>query len=168
MNSDAPCPCRSGLPFGSCCEPILADLHKADTAEALMRARYTAYATGQVEFIQTSNTPEGRANVDLESSRQWSQSAEWLGLDVVSTDGGGASDQVGEVEFKARYSIQGRELVHHELATFRKGEGGEWLFVDGQEMAQEPFKREGKKVKPNEPCPCGSGKKYKKCHGTLG
>jgi preprotein translocase subunit SecA len=31
----------------------------------------------------------------------------------------------------------------------------------------EPFKREGKKVGRNEPCPCGSGKKYKQCHGKL-
>ena len=31
----------------------------------------------------------------------------------------------------------------------------------------EPFKREGRKVGRNEPCPCGSGKKYKQCHGRL-
>ncbi|HWP35664.1 MAG TPA: SEC-C metal-binding domain-containing protein, partial [Thermodesulfobacteriota bacterium] len=29
----------------------------------------------------------------------------------------------------------------------------------------EPVRREGKKVGRNDPCPCGSGKKYKKCHG---
>jgi uncharacterized protein YecA (UPF0149 family) len=27
------------------------------------------------------------------------------------------------------------------------------------------YKRSGKKIMPNDPCPCGSGKKYKKCHG---
>ncbi|MBR0172451.1 MAG: SEC-C domain-containing protein [Lachnospiraceae bacterium] len=27
------------------------------------------------------------------------------------------------------------------------------------------FRREGVKIMPNDPCPCGSGKKYKKCHG---
>jgi preprotein translocase subunit SecA len=30
-----------------------------------------------------------------------------------------------------------------------------------------PFVREGRKVGRNEPCPCGSGKKYKQCHGKL-
>ena len=168
MSTDSNCPCSSGRPFADCCEPILADSSKAETAEALMRARYSAYATGQVEFIQASNAPEGRAQVDLESSRQWSQQAEWTGLEVVATEGGGADDQVGEVEFKAHYAIQGRELTHHELATFRKGDAGEWMFVDGEEMAQEPFRREKPKVGPNEKCPCGSGKKYKKCHGSLG
>ena len=31
-----------------------------------------------------------------------------------------------------------------------------------------PFVREGQKIGRNEPCPCGSGKKYKQCHGKLG
>lgn len=33
--------------------------------------------------------------------------------------------------------------------------------------APKPFKREGRKVGRNEPCPCGSGRKYKQCHGKL-
>lgn len=32
-------------------------------------------------------------------------------------------------------------------------------------VAQGPVKRVGKKIQPNDPCPCGSGKKYKHCHG---
>lgn len=32
---------------------------------------------------------------------------------------------------------------------------------------KEPVKLEGKKIRPNDPCPCGSGKKYKNCHGRL-
>ena len=32
---------------------------------------------------------------------------------------------------------------------------------------EQPYVREGKKVGRNDPCPCGSGKKYKKCHGKL-
>ncbi|HEC17684.1 MAG TPA: preprotein translocase subunit SecA [Sedimenticola sp.] len=35
------------------------------------------------------------------------------------------------------------------------------------EAAHRPFVREGRKVGRNEPCPCGSGKKYKQCHGRL-
>jgi preprotein translocase subunit SecA len=37
----------------------------------------------------------------------------------------------------------------------------------GQEQPAQPFIREGRKVGRNEPCPCGSGKKYKQCHGRL-
>jgi preprotein translocase subunit SecA len=37
----------------------------------------------------------------------------------------------------------------------------------GEEVAEkpQPVKRESKKIGRNDPCPCGSGKKYKKCHG---
>jgi len=38
----------------------------------------------------------------------------------------------------------------------------------GQQSKPETFKREEKKVKRNDPCPCGSGKKYKHCHGKKG
>ncbi len=37
----------------------------------------------------------------------------------------------------------------------------------GQQAAHTPFVREGRKIGRNEPCPCGSGKKYKRCHGKL-
>jgi preprotein translocase subunit SecA len=36
----------------------------------------------------------------------------------------------------------------------------------GTDAAVETVRREGKKVGRNDPCPCGSGKKYKKCHGA--
>ena len=42
--------------------------------------------------------------------------------------------------------------------------GGPGVSQDGSTTVQ----REGKKVGRNEPCPCGSGKKYKKCHGATG
>ncbi|MEW8105768.1 MAG: SEC-C metal-binding domain-containing protein, partial [Candidatus Thiodiazotropha endolucinida] len=32
---------------------------------------------------------------------------------------------------------------------------------------QQPFVREGRKIGRNEPCPCGSGKKFKQCHGRI-
>ena len=40
---------------------------------------------------------------------------------------------------------------------------------DGEQPEEErkPFVRDGRKVGRNDPCPCGSGKKYKQCHGKL-
>jgi uncharacterized protein YecA (UPF0149 family) len=38
--------------------------------------------------------------------------------------------------------------------------------VEGADPKQKTAKREEAKVGRNEPCPCGSGKKYKKCHGA--
>jgi len=37
----------------------------------------------------------------------------------------------------------------------------------GDKQAHTPFTRQGRKIGRNEPCPCGSGKKYKHCHGKL-
>lgn len=38
---------------------------------------------------------------------------------------------------------------------------------EGAEAKSEPMTRDGRKVGRNEPCPCGSGKKYKQCHGRI-
>ena len=37
---------------------------------------------------------------------------------------------------------------------------------DHHHAGAEPVRRSGPKVGRNDPCPCGSGKKYKKCHGA--
>jgi preprotein translocase subunit SecA len=42
------------------------------------------------------------------------------------------------------------------------------LFDDSEaEKKNQPYVRQGRKIKRNELCPCGSGKKYKHCHGSL-
>jgi preprotein translocase subunit SecA len=52
----------------------------------------------------------------------------------------------------------------HASPNAMKGEAD----ADTQQQEQRaPFIREGRKVRRNEPCPCGSGKKYKQCHGKI-
>jgi SEC-C motif-containing protein len=129
-----------------------------------MRARYTAYAIGAIEYLEESIHPDHRDGVDRESTKAWSDNAEWQGLDIIATDAGGANDDKGTVEFRARFSIKGVPQEHHERATFERKDG-RWYFVDGELVRQKPVTREGPRVGRNDPCPCGSGKKYKKCHG---
>ena len=57
-----------------------------------------------------------------------------------------------------------RRMQEAESAT--AGESGQPSQSDAQPVAQ-PVTREGRKVGRNEPCPCGSGKKYKQCHGKV-
>ena len=54
-----------------------------------------------------------------------------------------------------------------EVAQFEAVRKQPLILSRGEEVEekQQPVKREGKKVGRNDPCPCGSGKKYKKCHG---
>ncbi len=63
-----------------------------------------------------------------------------------------------------RRAAQKMEFKHAEAAALGQGGGDEKA---APPAAAEPFKREGRKVGRNEPCPCGSGKKYKQCHGRL-
>lgn len=159
------CHCGSELPFEACCQPFLRGDKHPQTAEALMRARYSAYATGDIDFVMTTQDAEGEA-ADREATEAWSRESTWLGLDIVRVEGGSSTDTEGVVEFIARYSHQGEEHAHHEESTFRKA-GDRWQLVDGR-MKNSTFRRTTPKIRPNEPCPCGSGKKYKKCCGKRG
>ena len=157
------CPCGSGKTFARCCEPYLTGNAQAPTAEAQMRARYTAYTTANMAFIESTHSPKTRDSLELESSRKWAEESEWLGLEIVSTDKGGTPDTEGTVEFIARYIQDGHEEKHHEISSFVK-DGGRWYFMDGGSPRQTVV-REEPKIGRNDPCPCGSGKKYKKCCG---
>ena len=100
----------------------------------------------------------------ITSSRAWSRESDWRGLEIVSTKKGGEDDTEGTVEFVAQYARHGKEEFHHELAEFAKAEG-RWYFVDGKLVGKKPFVRDEPKVGRNDPCPCGSSKKFKKCCG---
>ncbi|MBC7742310.1 MAG: YchJ family protein [Bdellovibrionaceae bacterium] len=173
------CPCQSTQEFSSCCEPYLKGSAKPDTAEKLMRSRYSAYAKADIEYIRKTLAPESRTDFDIKSTREWAQQAQWKGLQILSTELGGPNDKKGTVEFTATYEYKGEGLDHHEVAQFRKNENDEWLFVEGDSHTHPAgqthdhhhakpvtVQREGPKIGRNDPCTCGSGKKYKKCCGA--
>ena len=164
MKNDELCPCASGKTYGECCGPILGGVRKADTAVELMRARYSAYAVGNVEFLYASSGPEARSEFDEKTTRDWSSSAQWHGLEVLATVRGEKDDEDGEVTFVARYSANGQQCEHREHSYFKRIDG-EWRFIDGTIEKNPTYRREEPKIGRNDPCPCGSGKKYKKCCG---
>jgi SEC-C motif-containing protein len=158
------CPCGSKLETDKCCEPYVLGTSDAPTAEALMRSRYVCYTMGKVEYISTTHDPDKQDEVDLKAAEQWAEHAEWQGLDILETEAGGENDDEGVVEFVARFSMQGKDQRHHERSRFKKVDG-KWFYVDGDMAKNKPVVREGAKVGRNEPCPCGSGKKHKRCCG---
>jgi SEC-C motif domain protein len=160
----ARCHCNSGLEFDSCCGPILSGEKPAATAEALMRSRYSAYACGQIDYLSESLHPNHRDDHDVAATRRWAEKADWLGLEIRSTSAGGEGDDAGEVEFIVSYRENGVVRNHHEISRFKK-DAGCWYYVDGDAPKVETFKKDQPKVGRNDPCPCGSGKKYKKCCG---
>lgn len=159
------CPCGSEQPYNACCEPYIQGTKDAPTAEALMRARYTAHARTEIDYIQNTVHSSQLDEFNRTESTNWSERMDWISLEILRTENGGADDDQGIVEFVARYRNKGRLCQHHEVAQFVKEEQ-KWFFLDGHAPEPEQMVRKGPKVKRNQPCPCGSGKKYKKCCGA--
>jgi len=166
INQTDPCPCTSGQTFAACCGPIIAGERPAPTAEALMRSRYSAFAAQAIDYLEDSLLPGTRGDFDRQSVADWARTSEWTGLDILSTEAGGENDREGMVEFAARFRLEGEDRVHHERARFAKKDG-RWYYVEGRVgKPQQTIVREGPKLGRNDPCSCGSGKKYKKCCGA--
>lgn len=156
------CPCGSGIAYAGCCEPVITGARSAETAEQLMRARYSAYVGVETDFLLASTHPDHRQGYDHQGTKEWAESAGWEGLEIVASQGGGEADSAGEVEFIARFREKGVLREHHERAHFKR-EKGTWYFTEGAMVRSKPIV--ASKIGRNEPCPCGSGAKYKKCCG---
>lgn len=177
MTTESVCPCGSKKLYSECCEQFIKRSEQPATAELLMRSRYTAYVLGELSYIKKTCAPEALKDYDEEGVKTWSKKSKWLGLTIQSVEKGTPEDKRGKVEFTAKYELNGKVLEHHEVSDFRKDEKGRWLFIDGDSHVhqegeghhhhkQETFIREEPKVGRNDPCSCGSGKKYKKCCGA--
>jgi SEC-C motif-containing protein len=158
------CPCGSELPYAQCCEPLINGIKQAETAEQLMRSRYCAFTRASVAYLIETVHPDKRSQHDEKTTRKWAEKAQWHSLNILATEKGGAQDTEGIVEFVAQYTEKQRRVKHHEIAQFKK-QDGRWYFVDGEPPAITPHLRPGPKIGRNDPCPCGSGKKFKKCCG---
>lgn len=169
------CPCGSNNTYEECCGPFLSGQTHPDTAEKLMRSRYTAYTRADIEYIEKTMAPEARKDFDVTGTKQWAEGSRWKGLKIIDTQEGGPENKTGMVEFTATYEKDGEGIDHHEVAQFRKNKEGKWLFVDGEAHTHKEGEghheltkpitvvRERPKIGRNDPCECGSGKKYKKC-----
>ncbi len=151
-----PCLCHSGKSYVNCCKPVITDHSEAKTAEQLMRARYVSFVLQETEFIlKTWDEKKRPKALNFEDNP-----VSWLGLEVHSSSAGQTTDDAGEVEFTASYIENGALCRLKERSLFRKKDGL-WYYLYGQcHVTTEKNAR-------NAPCPCGSGKKFKKCCYSL-
>ncbi len=145
------CYCGSKKEFEACCAPLLAGEISARSPLALMRSRYTAYALGRGDYLVETTVPSRRVPEDAAMIAEHAANTQWLGLRVIAFEEKGSR---GTVEFKAYYRGAETIAVHHERSVFLKLDG-RWYYDTGTLYEAS--------VGRNEPCPCGSGKKYKKC-----
>lgn len=115
-----------------------------------MRSRYCAFVRHDWEYLNVTQKVRDNAPPTAD--------IEWLGLEVLGTQGGGADDLEGSVEFIAHYRHQAKAGTLHEISLFRKQDGN-WVYIDGEFPSTPRQPKTGR----NDPCPCGSGKKFKKC-----
>jgi SEC-C motif-containing protein len=126
-----------------------------------MRSRYTAYVRGAIDYLLATHDATTRSSVDRDGVARWSRETKWLGLEIVTTERGGEADDDGIVEFIARGETNGVAFAQRERSRFRRV-AGRWFYVDGKAVSERREAAPGR----NDPCPCGSGMKYKRCHGA--
>ncbi len=160
------CLCGLTQPFHECCEPILQGLQPPETAEQLLRARYCAFPQRAFDFLLSSHHSSSRAEVTAASLAQWAQEVSWVGLSIKQSSQGQAVDQRGEIIFCATYLQKGVQKEHWEHSFFEK-EDGIWRFLNSKGVSHGTVQRSSPKIGRNDPCVCGSLKKYKKCCALL-
>lgn len=148
------CPCQSGLSYQMCCEPFHLQQNDPDTAEQLMRSRYTAYTQRNIEYIVATTVPHQQAQLDQAAMKQWAETTHWVGLEIIEHKSN-VSKIHSTVEFKAMFQTPNGIESHHEHSLFVKI-NERWYFVDP--TVPLPTQKQ--------PCFCGSGKKFKHCCGS--
>lgn len=118
------CPCGKENSFAECCEKIHLDPKKVETAEQLMRARYSAFVTKNIDFLYNSFHPNTRRFQNRKDIEQWALESRWMKLEILKST-------KHKVEFKAYYLDHNQATkVHHEKSNFEMLHGI-WYYVDG-------------------------------------
>ena len=187
------CPCQinpsvqttsARLSYQDCCQPYHEAVYngalyndevgnvdgiKAETAERLMRTRYSAFVLVKPEYIVKTTLPTQQALLDVQSIESWAKETDWAGLEIVEH-----TPKLGkrhaQVEFKAYFKAVGKTKhdleeeiqAHHELSNFVKvkdktNQDARWYFLDPTVAMT---------VSQKQPCICGSGEKFKRCCGV--
>lgn len=152
MNVNQNCPCGTGDTYATCCQPIVQGMKKAITATQLMQSRYSAFVLKEADHILRSWHESSRPR----SLNFDAHPVTWLGLEIHASKAGQATDDDGSVEFTSSYLEHGQLCRLRETSDFVK-ENGEWYYKRGEcHVTKEKIER-------NRACPCGSGKKFKRC-----
>ena len=178
------CPCQinpssddigSALLYKECCQPYHDGLFdkdfgkldgiKTDTAERLMRTRYSAFVLVKPEYIVKTTLPAQQNLLDIKSIESWAKETDWAGLQIVAH-----MPKLGkrhaQVEFKAYFNMpdgkEQKQQAHHELSVFVKvtdkvSNNAYWYFLEPTVSMT---------VSQKQPCICGSGEKFKRCCGA--
>jgi SEC-C motif-containing protein len=128
IREESLCPCKSKLPYKECCMPYHYGKAKAETAEILMRSRFSAFFFRRLDYLMDTTYPRNRT-AKLEQELHDSKDVNWSFLRILNTSKGGPHDKVGKVEFIADYYLNGEAYELHEHSRFKRHKGA-WKYVD--------------------------------------
>ena len=155
VKTTALCPCQSLLSYEDCCGRFHSGNMFPETAEQLMRSRYSAFVLKNIPYIVQTTVPSQQTLLDEKALQDWADETQWLGLEIVKAET--LTKTQSAVEFKAHFQGNEQPQVHHEHSLFVKIDG-RWYFVDP--TVPLPSNKQ--------PCVFGSGKKFKhSCGGLL-
>lgn len=146
------CPCGSGKTLTDCCGRWHSGT-AAPSPEALMRSRYSAYSLGLVDYLVATTLPAQQQGLDRAAMAAWSSNSQWLGLVVERLEPLAGEPPRAFVTFSAQWRDAEGEHRQRERSAFVHNRG-RWYFIDPSV---------GLKAGRNDPCPCGSERKFKKC-----
>ena len=154
------CFCCSNKPYSECCEPKHTGATIAESAQALMRSRYSAYCLSNWAYILKTYSKKQRASLSEQALEVSASGTKWLALSVFppSAKAQQSSVTTEQVEFKAYYAVNHKPYLMHETSDFVM-EDNEWRYTTGIMHSDSGLLKTGR----NDPCFCGSGKKFKQC-----
>ncbi len=123
------CPCKSTRTYADCCLPFINWEKKPQTAEQLMRSRYTAFFFRLSDYIYRTTHPDTR---DPKLERELEETVgdiNWRFLTIIGSSKGSKEDKKGKVEFIAEYFVEGEPHELHERSRFKRFKG-DWKYLD--------------------------------------
>ena len=157
VNKKTDCYCGSQKDYDNCCWPFLTGRARPENPEQLMRSRYSAFCIKDIDYLISTHHPSMQTPDERDILTRTIHETQWLGLKVLRIEKEQSDQGVGYVEFVAFYKTNYTTGQLHEKSKFTH-ENDQWYYLDGLLMDPLKFGR-------NDPCWCGSNKKYKKCHG---
>ena len=131
INAEQICPCASEKTYANCCQLLHRGEAIAQTAEQLMRSRYSAYALKLIDYLVVTTHPDKRTPELRKSVADWAEQVKFFRLEIISTRQGLAADKIGKVEFIAHYRHQGENQQLCEMSRFKRYRKN-WVYLDGE------------------------------------
>ena len=159
------CPCGTGSPYEMCCGMYHNNPGTAPTAEILMRSRYTAFAIGDFDYIAVTQKIKDQPDQSSADIKDSNENTQWIKLEINETEEGLEKDKAGVVAFSAHFK-EGKHIGRLSERSIFKKVKGQWLYISGEHKVQKNtplINSDAMKTGRNDPCLCGSGKKFKKC-----